>query len=95
MQFIKDNKMYIGLIVLAVAGLWMYMTFFSGSSPEATLTSDHESPLSQDVLVTLSNLHTITLDASIFSDPLFLSLTDYGVAIPPQNVGRRNPFAPR
>ncbi|TSC69160.1 MAG: hypothetical protein G01um101456_304 [Parcubacteria group bacterium Gr01-1014_56] len=95
MQFIKDNKMYIGLILLSLAGLWFYMTYFSGPPSSPTLSSDQTvSPLSQDVLVTLSNLHTIKLDNSIFTDPLFTSLTDYSVAIPPQNAGRRNPFAP-
>lgn len=95
MQFIKDNKMYIGLIFLALLGLWFYMTYFSAAPSSPTLSSDQtKSPLSEDVLVTLSNLHTIKLDNSIFTDPLFVSLTDYSVAIPPQNAGRRNPFAP-
>ncbi|HVV38917.1 MAG TPA: hypothetical protein VHD31_01165 [Candidatus Paceibacterota bacterium] len=94
MQFLKDNKMYVGLIILALLGVWAYFTFFGGSGPSATVTVDETSPLSQDVLVTLSNLHTIKLDSTIFSDPVFSSLTDYGVAIPPENVGRRNPFAP-
>lgn len=95
MQFIRDNKMYIAGILLVVMGLWIYMAYFSGSSSDATLTSDQSvSPLSPDILLTLSKLHTITLDSSIFTDPIFLSLSDYGVAIPPQNAGRRNPFAP-
>jgi hypothetical protein len=94
MQFIKDNKMYILLIVLALAGVWIYLTYFSGGSSSATLSSDNSSPLSQDVLVTLNNLHTIKLDNTLFSDPLFTSLSDYGVAIPPQTAGRHNPFAP-
>jgi hypothetical protein len=94
MQFLKDNKLYIGLILLAVAGIWAYMNFFAGPASSATVTADTQSPLSQDVLATLSSLHTIKLDTTIFSDPLFTSLTDYGVAIPPQKAGRRNPFAP-
>ena len=95
MKFIKDNKMYIGIVVLALAGLWVYMTYFSGSSSAPALTSDQDtSPLSQDVLVTLNSLQTIKLNKAIFSDPVFVSLTDYGVTIPPQNAGRQNPFAP-
>lgn len=95
MQFLKDNKMYVGLIILALAGAWAYFTFFSGGGGgSAVLTTDTSSPLSQDVLSTLSNLHTIKLDSTIFSDPVFTSLTDYGVAIPPEAAGRHNPFAP-
>jgi hypothetical protein len=95
MQFLKDNKLYIGLVIVAVLGWWLYMTYFAGSASDASLlTTPQESPLSQDVLTTLSNLTVIRLDPSIFSDPVFTSLTDYGVQIPAENVGRRNPFAP-
>ena len=96
MQFIKANKLYIGLVILAVLLWWLYMTFFSGGPQSSTLLTSTEasSPLSQEVLTTLSSLTVIRLDPSIFTDPVFTSLTDYGVQIPPGNVGRRNPFAP-
>jgi hypothetical protein len=94
MQFIKDNKMYIIGILLIAGGFWVYMTYFSGGSDSLFTSSEEASPLSQEVLVALSSLHVIKLDRSIFSDPVFTSLTDFGVAIPPQQAGRRNPFAP-
>jgi hypothetical protein len=60
MDFIKKNRTYIGVIVIGALGIWVYMTYFGGSSSSATLTSSQQdSPLSQDVLITLSNLHTI------------------------------------
>jgi hypothetical protein len=93
MDFLKKNRMYIGIVLLLAAGFWVYMTYFTGSSGEL-LTSNTSSPLSQDVLLTLSNLNTLKLDDSIFSDPVFTSLSDYSVAIPPEAAGRRNPFAP-
>ncbi len=94
MQFLKDNKIYIAGVVAVAALLWIYFMYFSGSSSAPTLTSDQtDSPISQDILVTLSNLHTIRLNDAIFSDPVFTSLTDYGVAIPAQNAGRPNPFS--
>jgi hypothetical protein len=93
MDFLKKNRMYIGIVLLLAAGFWVYMTYFTGSSGEL-LTSNASSPLSQDVLLTLSNLNTLKLDDSIFSDPVFTSLSDYSVAIPPEAAGRRNPFAP-
>ena len=96
MQFFKDNKRSIKIIAVLLCGLWVYFAYFSGGkSSNALLTSDQESsPLSQDVLVTLSNLHVIKLNPNIFSDPVFVSLTDFGVEIPQENIGRRNPFAP-
>jgi hypothetical protein len=58
------------------------------------VAQDDTSRISRDLIVTLSNLNTIRLDDSIFTDPVFLSLSDFGVQIPLQPVGRRNPFAP-
>ena len=94
MQFLKDNKTYIILVLLAVVGIWFYMAYFSKPSSSPTLSEQTLSPLSQDILTTLASLNTIKLDNTIFTDPLFTSLTDYGVPISPQNAGRRNPFAP-
>ncbi len=93
MDFLKQNKMAIAVGVVLLAGLFVYMNFFSAPAP-APLTSSTDATLSQDLLVTLQNLHTIKLDNSIFQDPSFKSLTDFGVIIPAEEVGRRNPFAP-
>ncbi len=35
-----------------------------------------------------------TIDRSIFSDPVYLSLVNFRVTIPTPTPGRRNPFAP-
>lgn len=95
MDFLKQNKAAIALGVLLIAGIFVYTTFFLSSAPVATLTSsDSDSTLSQNLLVTLQSLHTIKLDNSIFSEPAYQSLTDFGVVIPQQTPGRRNPFAP-
>ena len=37
-------------------------------------------------------LRATELNTSLFADPLFVGLRDFGVAIAPQPVGRRNPF---
>jgi hypothetical protein len=96
MDFIKKNMILVLGILGIILALVVYLNFFSGSASDALLasTADNTSPVSQDLLVTLSNLHTIRLDNSIFSDPLFQSLTSFGVELPPENVGRRNPFLP-
>lgn len=94
-DFVKKNMPLILGALIIVLGLVVYLNFFSGGTSEALLAStSEESPVSQELLVTLSNLHTIRLDNSIFSDPLFQSLTSFGVELPPENVGRRNPFLP-
>ncbi len=81
-----------GLVVVVVLAL-AYFAYTSLSSPSPT-TIVQENPVSQNLLVALSNLHTIKLNGAIFQDPAFQSLSDFGVTIPPQPTGRRNPFAP-
>ncbi len=78
-------------MVLLVLG-YIYMAYFSGPPTPTLSASDPTAVLSQNLLVTLQNLHTIKLDNGIFGDPAFQSLSDFGVAIPAENVGRRNPF---
>lgn len=93
-DFFKKYKTAIGGGLALLALIYVYLAFFSGNSSSPTLSSSETSPLSNDILVTLQSIHSITLDGSIFSDPVFVSLSDFGVTIPLENVGRRNPFAP-
>ncbi|MEK7613177.1 MAG: hypothetical protein AAB449_03470 [Patescibacteria group bacterium] len=96
MQFLKDNKWMIGGVVGAALLAYVYFAYFSGGTePVLTSTADSQSTaVTQELLATLGNLRVIKLDASIFEDPVFVSLSDFGVVIPPQPVGRRNPFEP-
>ena len=48
----------------------------------------------KEILQLLLNLKSLQLNASIFSNPAFRSLKDFGQDIPPQPRGRENPFAP-
>ena len=83
-------------VATLVAGYFLYGQM-GGGSTSASLTS---APVAQsgqagsDLVVALQRLKTVTLDASVFSDSAFQSLTDFGVTIPPQQLGRPNPFAP-
>lgn len=93
LALLKKNLVIIGIIAVAIGVLYY---FYSSNDSGALLTSSEqeEGPVSQEILATLNNLRTIELDDSIFQDPLFLSLSDFGVTIPPVPAGRRNPFAP-
>jgi hypothetical protein len=95
MNILKNKLVMGGSAAILVLALGYYFWNTAGQGP--LLSGGEESgtsPLSQEILTTLSQLHTITLDPKLFSDPSFVSLTDFGVTIPPQNAGRRNPFAP-
>lgn len=93
MHFFQANKTLIGGVIITVLFIYVYFSYFR-TPAEPLLSGTDNAVVSSDLLVTLSQLHIITLDNSIFSDPVFLSLSDFGVQINPQNIGRRNPFAP-
>lgn len=48
----------------------------------------------REILALLADLKKISLDESIFSDPIFQSLKDFSVELAPEPKGRQNPFAP-
>src|SRR5512146_397836 len=94
MNLLKNTKV-MGAAVVIAGLLFVVYYYWGGSSSSPTVTvAPAASPASQDLLLTLANLHSIKLDPSIFNDPLFKSLTDYGVTIAPEPTGRGNPFAP-
>ena len=91
---ILKNKFVVGGVGAVLVLTLAYYLWTSAENGALLTTNDGTSPLSQEILITLGQLHTIRLDPAIFTDPVFASLTDFGVTIPPQNAGRRNPFAP-
>lgn len=93
-DFLKRNKTAIGGVLALVLAGYIYFTYFSGSGAPALSSTSETSPVTTDLLMTLQSIHTIKLDNAIFSNPAFISLSDFGVTIPPEAVGRRNPFAP-
>lgn len=97
LDFLKENKVLTGIIVAVVLVVGGYFAYGTGSSDELLTTTDAGTPTSQvskELLSVLANLKSISLDTSIFTDPAFLSLSDFGTTIPLEPVGRDNPFAP-
>lgn len=94
MDILKNKKILGGIAAVAVLGLGYYVWSSSSEGPLLSSAPGIASPISQEILATLGQLHTIKLDPAIFTNPAFVSLTDFGVTIPPQNAGRRNPFSP-
>ncbi len=48
----------------------------------------------QDLLRQQALLNTFNISGDIFSDPRFVSLTDYRINLIPEPIGRPNPFVP-
>ena len=49
---------------------------------------------STNLISVLSGLRSISLDPTIFQDPAFLSLQDFGIPLQEEQIGRYNPFLP-
>ncbi len=83
------------LIVLAFVGYRLY--FVPTDTGSSTLAAEKNTQLSaqgNELYLSLKKLSAVSLDSSIFANPIFLSLVDYTVTIQDQAVGRPNPFAP-
>lgn len=96
MSMFKDKKTLIYGSILAVLLVVAYFVLFAGGEGDivTVASQDPTSAVSEELIKTLTSLNTIKLDESLFSDPAFVSLSDFGVIIPEQPIGRRNPFAP-
>ncbi|MSR70441.1 hypothetical protein EXS62_00090 [Candidatus Kaiserbacteria bacterium] len=96
MNILKNKKIVGGIVGVILLGLVYYVWTSSSSTALLSDSSTQTSPISQEILTTLSSLHTITLEKgkTIFTDPIFVSLTDYSKTLPAEPAGRRNPFAP-
>jgi hypothetical protein len=94
-DFILSHKIIVVILAILVAiGVWVGLT--GTSSTGSLLTSEivDDSGPDKDLVATLLALRAVRLDASLFSDPAFVSLKDFSTEIVPEPVGRPNPFAP-
>lgn len=83
------------LILLVVAG-YMYSNRSKESDEllSGTEAGDGAAAVDGDLLRTLGKLRKLRLDTSIFNDPVWQSLEDFGQTLSPEPKGRTNPFAP-
>jgi hypothetical protein len=101
MQWIKKHLLIFGLIIALIVGGVLYGMSGGGASQEPLLTTetvDSGSPSTdtadRELVESLLTLRAISLSGTIFSDPAFKVLQDFGTTIIPEPVGRTNPFAP-
>lgn len=97
MEMLKHNKIVIIVLALLVGtGAWYGLSGNSGTG-SLLVTEDFTTPAGEsdkDLVATLLQLRSVSLEGTIFSDPSFQSLQDFGSQIIPEPVGRPNPFAP-
>jgi len=96
LDIIKQNKVIIIVLIVIIVGFAWYG--LSDKQPSnSLLTNESRSSASaaeQEILRLLLDMRSIRLDSSIFENPSFASLRDFGREIIPEPVGRTNPFAP-
>ncbi len=101
MSWIKQHKLMF-LLVVALLAFAIWYGLSSGGTPAPLLTTDEpiiggtlaETSAEQEIVGTLLALRAVTLSGTIFSDPAFTTLQDFGTTIVPESAGRPNPFAP-
>lgn len=98
-MFGQVDKKTIVIFLCMVTALVVFLFYsLSGGEPdsgEITMlqTSPLDEKLGRELLSALAKLRTTKLDISLFDDPVFNSLKDFGVEIASEPIGRRNPFA--
>lgn len=94
---LKNKTVLLAFLGVLVAGVVWY-GFMGGSAPAQPLLTTEEVVASaesdSDVVRTLLTLRSVSLSGTIFSDPSFVTLQDFGREIISEPVGRENPFAP-
>ena len=95
LEIIKQNKIIlIVLIVIIVAFGWFGLADRQPTNSLLTNESRGDASVAeQEILRLLLDMRSIRLDSSIFENPAFASLRDFGREIIPEPVGRTNPFA--
>jgi hypothetical protein len=97
MNFIKRYQSLLGIVAILIAAFVIYSVFFAHPAPaplSKISVATTQDPVDQQLIALLLTLHSITLDSSLFDNPKFTGLRDFGRDLVPEPVGRKNPFAP-
>lgn len=95
-SLLKNLLIALGIAIL----LWVgYMTFIredGGASLGTSLgpISEQAELEAQRLLLDISKLKSYNVNGAIFDDVRFSTLYSFRIDIPPERVGRTNPFAP-
>ncbi len=95
----KNTKQIIIAIVIIAVIFVAYKIFFPNKdSVDVALVADTGTPVQfadgQVILAMLDQLNSVTLDDSVFSDKVFVSLKSFERGLDTQVAGRKNPFLP-
>jgi aminopeptidase-like protein len=94
----RTKQIIVAVIVIIVAFFGFKMFFAPDTTGDVALVTEQATTLNfaegQIILSLLGKLNQVTLDRSVFSNKVFLSLINFEQPIEDQVVGRQNPFLP-
>ena len=82
------------VIVIGAAVAYFYYSGSTSATPMALQATAPTDAIGAQVFSLLGQIKTLQIDKTLFTDPGYQTLQDYSVSVPPQGVGRPNPFAP-
>ena len=85
---------YVAVGVLIIFVAWWFVAPEPSQGSLLTTESVGGTGADKGIVDTLLTLRAVSLSGSIFDDPAFASLRDFGTQITAEPVGRENPFAP-
>lgn len=91
----KNLFTLLGLAVVAVLGYYLFvMQKDSNTTLDSDVTIGEAKLASEQFIRELNELSKFELSDAVFADPRFRSFVDFTKPVPPQPLGRDNPFAP-
>lgn len=91
----KNNIITIVLVVVvALVAIWYLTKTDTSTSYLTTSTQTTNSTDAIYIYSLLQKMSQVSLEDTVFSNPVFKSLKDNTVTFPEQPAGRNNPFAP-
>lgn len=88
----QSKKTITFLIIIIFFGYFGYRVFLKNNSSVDNFLPQSQS--GQDIVNLTQKLQNSSIDQSIFTSALFMSMKDFTVSILPEEKGRPNPFAP-
>lgn len=92
------NKSWPLIIVIVAVAVIVYFAFFAGTPDTSDMrlleTGPENGEVGVEILGLLNQIQSLQIDPKFFENPAYRYLQDYTIEIPPENVGRENPFAP-
>jgi hypothetical protein len=91
MKSLEKHKTTLISIILFIAVIMLYKTFFKVNSA-VTTESTSAASVGSDLIDLYGKLQNVSFDQTLFNMPGYRSLLDFSTVLVPQPTGRTNPF---